>query len=71
MVGNVRRMPLSEIWRDPRRFSYNTAWDESLLEGQCAECDFRRVCRAGCTTMAFAVTGRPHDNPYCLRKAAS
>ena len=68
VVGNVRRRPLSEIWQDPQRFAYNTAWDEALLEGQCAQCDFRRVCRAGCTTMAFAVTGTIHDNPFCAQR---
>ena len=68
-VGNVREAPFAEIWGDPHNFAYNTEWDEGLLEGHCAQCEYRRVCRAGCTTMAFAVTGTIHDNPFCLQRA--
>jgi radical SAM protein with 4Fe4S-binding SPASM domain len=68
VVGNLRKEPLREIWGDRRRFSYNTAWDERLLEGGCRHCPFRRICRAGCTTMAYAVTGTIYDNPYCIQR---
>ena len=44
-------------------------WNEELLEGECAACTFRKVCRAGCTSMAYAVTGTIYDNPYCLQRA--
>ena len=71
IVGNVRDEPLADIWADRRRFAYNTLWDEALLEGQCARCSYRRVCRAGCTTMAFAVTGTIYDNPFCIQQACS
>ncbi len=67
VVGNVRDTPFADIWGDPKNFAYNTAWDEGLLEGECARCEYRRVCRAGCTTMAFAVTGTIHDNPFCVQ----
>ena len=69
VVGNVRETPFDEIWHDPGNFAYNTDWDEGLLEGQCARCEYRRVCRAGCTTMAFAVTGTIYDNPFCVQQA--
>jgi radical SAM protein with 4Fe4S-binding SPASM domain len=69
-VGNVRREPFSTIWGDAARFPYNTEFDEGNLEGGCKRCAFRRVCRAGCTTMAFAVTGTIYDNPFCSRRAA-
>ncbi|MCP4603991.1 MAG: radical SAM protein [Proteobacteria bacterium] len=68
-VGNIRKTPLPQIWGDPKRFSYNTEWKEELLEGGCAECPYRRVCRAGCTTMAYAVTGTIYDNPFCVQRA--
>ena len=68
VVGNVRREALRTIWEDRSRFAYNTDWKEELLEGGCARCDFRRLCRAGCTSMAYAVTGTIHDNPYCVQR---
>jgi radical SAM protein with 4Fe4S-binding SPASM domain len=71
VVGNVRKTPLAELWGDPRHFAYNTAFDSSRLEGQCAGCAYGRLCRAGCTTMAFSVTGTIYDNPFCLQRAAS
>jgi radical SAM protein with 4Fe4S-binding SPASM domain len=67
VVGNLRQTPLEEIWADARRFAYNTEWDESRLEGKCRECAHRQLCRAGCTTMAYAVTGSIHQNPYCVQ----
>jgi radical SAM protein with 4Fe4S-binding SPASM domain len=68
-VGNLRREPFAYIWNDAARFPYNTAFEEEHLEGGCKRCSFRRVCRAGCTTMAFAVTGTIYDNPFCSRRA--
>ncbi len=67
-VGNIRQTPFAEIWKDSSRFSYNTEWREDLLEGECAKCPFRRLCRAGCTSMAFSVTGTIYDNPFCVQR---
>ncbi len=69
VVGNIRNTPLAEIWGDPQRFAYNTAFKEERLEGGCARCPFRRICRAGCTSMAYAVTGTIYDNPFCIQRA--
>jgi radical SAM protein with 4Fe4S-binding SPASM domain len=70
VVGNVRERRFGEIWADPRGgFVYNTAWDEALLEGGCKKCPFRRLCRAGCTTMAFGATGTIYDNPFCVQRS--
>jgi radical SAM protein with 4Fe4S-binding SPASM domain len=72
VVGNIRQKPFAEIWADrDGKFGYNTAFDESLLEGGCARCHFRRLCRAGCTTMAYATTGTIYDNPFCVQRAGS
>ncbi len=69
VVGNTRQTPLATIWADGDRFAYNTAFDESKLEGGCADCAYRRVCRAGCTSMAYGATGTVYDNPFCLQRA--
>ncbi|MBW2454369.1 MAG: radical SAM protein [Deltaproteobacteria bacterium] len=68
VVGNIRERPLAEIWGEPERFAYNTAFDETLLTGGCARCPFRKLCRAGCTSMAYAVTGTIYDNPFCIQR---
>ena len=70
VVGNVRESSFAELWGDPSNFAYNTAFDSRLLEGRCADCAYRELCRAGCTSMAFAVTGTIYDNPFCLQRAA-
>ncbi len=69
VVGNVREIPFAELWGDDHRWAYNTEWDETKLEGECARCTYRRVCRAGCTSMSFGVTGTIYDNPFCLQRA--
>lgn len=67
-VGNIRQRSFTDIWKDKDLFAYNTNWNEDLLEGECAKCSFRRICRAGCTSMAFAVTGTIYDNPFCAQR---
>jgi radical SAM protein with 4Fe4S-binding SPASM domain len=70
VAGNIRQTPLSTIWNEPERFPYNTRWNAQLLEGFCKTCPLAWICRAGCTTMAYAVTGTIYDNPYCLQRFA-
>jgi radical SAM protein with 4Fe4S-binding SPASM domain len=69
-AGNVRDRPFRQIWADDAGFAYNRRWDESGLTGYCARCSYRRVCRAGCTSLAFSVTGTVYDNPFCLHRVA-
>jgi radical SAM protein with 4Fe4S-binding SPASM domain len=66
VIGNLRREPLAAIWADEERFAYNTRWDPDQATGFCGTCEFKALCRCGCTTMAFAVTGTVYENPYCL-----
>jgi radical SAM protein with 4Fe4S-binding SPASM domain len=70
VVGNIRETPLPTIWKEAERFAYNTRWDGRLLEGFCKTCPYHWLCRAGCTTMAYAVTGTIYDNPYCIQRFA-
>jgi radical SAM protein with 4Fe4S-binding SPASM domain len=64
--GNVRERPLAAIWSDPGAFSWNRGRPDKKLEGSCAACPFGKVCRAGCTCLAFSATGGTNWNPYCL-----
>jgi radical SAM protein with 4Fe4S-binding SPASM domain len=68
VAGNLRHRPFREIWADEEGFAYNTRWQEAWLTGYCAHCSYRRLCRAGCTSLAYAVTGTIHENPFCLHR---
>lgn len=68
-VGNIRSESFAAIWADEERFAYNTRFDVDQLAGGCARCAYRRTCRGGCKSMAFAVTATVHDNPFCLQRA--
>ncbi len=67
-VGDLRRTPLPEIWRDEQRFWFNACWDDAKLEGRCRACPFRRICRAGCKSLAYSTTGSIYRNIYCLNQ---
>jgi radical SAM protein with 4Fe4S-binding SPASM domain len=64
--GNVRERTLREIWQDPNTFPYNRKWDIRKLKGFCRQCEFRKLCRAGCTSFALASTGSIYENRHCL-----
>ncbi len=66
VVGNVRTEPLQAIWDDEARWQ-RLRPDPALLTGTCAGCGLGRICGAGCSALAHAVTGSLHDNPYCIR----
>jgi radical SAM protein with 4Fe4S-binding SPASM domain len=68
-VGNLRKEQFAAIWGDASRFAHNTAFQEEDLAGGCRGCAFGRICRAGCTTMAYALTGTIYDNPLCGQRA--
>ena len=53
-VGNVRRQPFAEIWRDAPAFRSLRA--PSALKGACHACGYRTLC-AGCRARAYAATG--------------
>ena len=52
--GNVRQIPLPQIWRESHVFAQLR--DDDLLGGKCGVCEFKKVCM-GCRARAFAVTG--------------
>ncbi|MCP4603992.1 MAG: radical SAM protein [Proteobacteria bacterium] len=67
---NIRNRPLEEIWNAPDTFAYNRRFSIRDLDDDCAKCAFCRVCRGGCTALAFATTGGTAHNRYCLHRLA-
>lgn len=68
VVGNIRQRPLKEIWNDPEVFKVFRCKPLEKMEGFCAECEFARLCRAGCSSFAYSLTGSFYENPMCLHK---
>lgn len=64
--GNVRSERLEAIWWKPGAFAYNREFALDALEGDCKECGYRGLCRAGCVSHAFCTTGSRGHNPTCL-----
>ncbi len=62
-AGNVRRRPLTEIYRTSALFT--GLRDPDRLGGRCGACEFRRVC-GGSRSRAYGVTGDPYaEEPWC------
>jgi radical SAM protein with 4Fe4S-binding SPASM domain len=62
--GNIRDSSLGDIWRQDSAFQYNRR--DVKLEGYCSRCRHKKVCRAGCKTSAFHITGDIRENRMCL-----
>jgi radical SAM protein with 4Fe4S-binding SPASM domain len=58
---------LRQIWEAAPELQIRRG--EVELWGFCAGCDFREVCRGGCTFTAHSFFGRPGNNPYCHHRA--
>jgi radical SAM protein with 4Fe4S-binding SPASM domain len=67
--GNVRDVPLREIWERaaPLRFNRDRTVDD--LWGFCRTCYYADECRAGCTWTAFSLFGKAGNNPLCHHRA--
>jgi len=63
VAGNVRKLPLPEIWADSELFQQLRAVDD--YHGKCHTCQYRRVC-GGCRARAYVLTGDVlAEDPIC------
>jgi radical SAM protein with 4Fe4S-binding SPASM domain len=67
--GHWRDLGLRAIWGAAPQLTYMRERTENELWGYCAECYYRATCRAGCTTVAEPLMGRPGNNPFCHHRA--
>jgi radical SAM protein with 4Fe4S-binding SPASM domain len=70
LEGNLREKSMREIWQDKDGFAYNRKFSEEQLEGFCARCRYRDICRGGCAWTAYSHTRKRFDNPYCFYRQA-
>ena len=67
--GNVRDMPLADIWWTTQELGFARHSTKDALWGFCKSCYYADVCRGGCTWTAHSLFGRPGNNPYCHYRA--
>ena len=67
-VGNVRKQPFGEIWRQSEVFA--ALRDPGHLTGKCGSCGYRMVCE-GCRARAYAATSDYlAEDPDCFYEPA-
>ncbi|MDO8669182.1 MAG: radical SAM protein [Candidatus Buchananbacteria bacterium] len=66
---NLRRRPIEDIWHDPNLFAYNRQFKEADLNSECQKCEEKEICRGGCNSQSFSMTGRFNCSPFCFLKA--
>ncbi|AXR03996.1 MULTISPECIES: radical SAM protein [Pseudoalteromonas] len=71
--GNIRERSLRDIYEntDELRFNdINKPEDATKhLWGECATCEFAKVCRGGCNWTSHVFFGKRGNNPYCHHRA--
>ncbi|MBN2736955.1 MAG: radical SAM protein [Spirochaetales bacterium] len=67
--GNVTKSSLLDIWNNPEAFKYNRQFKLENLSGQCRDCEFGALCKAGCSSSAISHTGDIGNNPMCIHRA--
>ena len=68
ILGNIRQRPLPELWMDDEVFAFYRQKGMEKMCGFCAKCKYAQLCRAGCASMAYSLTGTLYENPMCLHK---
>ncbi len=68
--GNLRDVPLEEIWQTPQlAFARERTTEE--LWGFCKGCYYAEVCKAGCSWTSHTTLGKRGNMPWCYHRAAS
>lgn len=60
--GNVKEKSLVDIWNNPNFAKFNK---DINFGSNCSSCFHKVDCGGGCSSMSVALTGIPHNNPYC------
>jgi Y-X(10)_GDL-associated radical SAM protein len=67
--GNIRDMPLEDIWKLTPELSFARTKTRDELWGFCRTCYYAEVCTGGCTWTVDSLLGRRGNNPYCHHRA--
>lgn len=66
--GNIRDKSIVDIWESDNSFAYNRRYDESELGPNCRDCKYGSICKGGCNSMSYTITGELNNDPYCFHK---
>lgn len=71
--GNIRERSLKDIYENSKELRFNDVHKpEDLtahLWGDCASCEYAKVCRGGCNWTSHVFFGKRGNNPYCHHRA--
>ena len=57
-AGNVLKQSISEIWNTSKIFNQLRSITMDELEGKCKECEYLKICKAGCRACAYSATNK-------------
>jgi len=64
--GNVREVPLSDIWNSKTSFAWNRVAVNGKLAGLCGVCKYGDTCFGGCANLRLTMNGNVlSENRYC------
>jgi MoaA/NifB/PqqE/SkfB family radical SAM enzyme len=63
--GNVRQVPLADLWYSPGVFAYNRDFRTDSLTGGCATCRYGALCRGGARCVSSSFHGHLGEDRYC------
>ena len=69
--GNVRDIPLPELWEKEDAFTWNRELTGSDLEGFCKECQYAYHCLGGCTNVKITMENSLYQNRYCSYRVSA
>jgi len=69
--GNIREIPLKEIWNNMQNFSWSRHMSKSKLTGFCNKCGYGDVCLGGCPNTRLTFNKDIYsENKFCLYNMA-
>lgn len=69
--GNVKEIPLTEIWNNPDGFKWRRTLTKDKLGGGCALCTYGSKCLGGCPNTRLTMNGDIYsENQYCAYNVA-
>lgn len=64
--GNIRERPLRDIWYDDGSFTFARHVKPKDIQRHCSRCEYKGLCKGGCSAVSYSMTGKLHQDPYCL-----
>jgi radical SAM protein with 4Fe4S-binding SPASM domain len=65
--GNFYENKISELWQSSGFCRYNRDFEKSNLNENCIDCKYGVRCKGGCLGVSVGITGKKHNDPYCLK----